>query len=233
MRPVSVCHGLERSTLITNAVYRRPPDSEPDHSGEVITGVGRSCVSAKVICLPSCSAARSASGMPVRFSRLWNPDTARCPFVVPDIARIASHTWASRASDGRPSAMPPRTTPFFAPGTRPTRSGRTSRPWWWRRANRPAARAPRARGNRAIVALDHDELREVHARNRVDAVGLPVAHHPMRVGQLVRSVVQQRHGDEILADAQVRRGKLAEPPRPASGTRRSRYGSARAAGSPE
>ena len=47
--------------LIVNGAYRRPPDSEPDHSGEVMTGTGATWVSAKVICLPSCSAERSAS----------------------------------------------------------------------------------------------------------------------------------------------------------------------------
>ena len=92
MRPVSVCQGFSRSTLMVNGEYRRPPDSEPDHSGEVITGVGAAWVSAKVICLPSCSAARSWSWVPVRFSRVLKPWTARWPFVVPDSARIASQT---------------------------------------------------------------------------------------------------------------------------------------------
>jgi hypothetical protein len=77
MRPVRVCHGLSRSTLMVKGEYRRPPDSDPDHSGDVMTGVGRDCVSANVTCLPSCSDDRSASSTPVRCSSLRKPCVAR------------------------------------------------------------------------------------------------------------------------------------------------------------
>jgi hypothetical protein len=74
---VRVWKGLERSMLIVNGEYRRPPLSDPDHSGEVMTGTGAAWVSAKVICLPSCSAERSCSWVPVRFSRFLKPWVAR------------------------------------------------------------------------------------------------------------------------------------------------------------
>ena len=45
-------------------------------TGMVITGTGAAWVSAKVICLPSCSAARSCSRWPVRFSRVLKPCSA-------------------------------------------------------------------------------------------------------------------------------------------------------------
>ena len=93
--------------------YRRPPDSEPDHSGLVMTGTGAAWVSAKVICLPSCSAARSCISWPVRFSRVLKPWVARWPLVVPESAMIVSATWVSFLSDGRPSATPPRMAPFL------------------------------------------------------------------------------------------------------------------------
>ena len=79
----------------------------------MITGTGRDWVSAKVICLPSCSAARSASREPVRFSSMRKPCDRKWPFVVPDSARIASQACKSRASDGPAVGEPPRTTPFL------------------------------------------------------------------------------------------------------------------------
>ncbi len=102
-----------RSTLMMNGEYRLPPVSDPDHSGEVITLRGRAWVSAKEIRLSSCSAARSASWVPVRRSSARKPSTASRPLVVPDSARIASQACTSRSSRGRPSATPPRTVPFL------------------------------------------------------------------------------------------------------------------------
>src|SRR5699024_11810413 len=42
LRPVKVCHGLSNSTLMEKAVYRRLLRLSADHSGDVMTCVGRS-----------------------------------------------------------------------------------------------------------------------------------------------------------------------------------------------
>jgi len=66
MRPLSVCQGFSRSTLIVKAAYARPSSSMPDHSGEVMTRRGWTCVSWKVMRVSSATSARSASGTPQR-----------------------------------------------------------------------------------------------------------------------------------------------------------------------
>ena len=108
-----MCQGFNLSTLIAKAVYLRPPCSDPDHSGLVITGTGLACVSAKVIRFPSLSKARSVSFCPVLFSRALNPATAILPLVVPDNARIVSHASTSLASDGLPAPTPVDATPLL------------------------------------------------------------------------------------------------------------------------
>ena len=75
-----------------------------------MTGTGRAWVSAKRICLPSCSAARSASGWPVRRSRTSEPVDGD-PAVGgagqrEDRLAGVDVAWSSA---GRPSATPPRT----------------------------------------------------------------------------------------------------------------------------
>ena len=55
---------LRRSMLMVNGLYRRPPLSEPDHSGEVMTGTGAAWVSAKVIFFSSEPSAGCGDGAP-------------------------------------------------------------------------------------------------------------------------------------------------------------------------
>ena len=88
------------------------PGSLRDDSCGVMTGWGRDWVPAKVFRRPSWSLARSASGLPVLRSSSLKPAVATWPLVVPDRARIASQACSARARLGRPSAMPPRATPF-------------------------------------------------------------------------------------------------------------------------
>ena len=128
MRPVRVCHGLSRSTLITNALYRRPPCSEPDHSGEVMTGCGRDRVSAKVMRLPDSPRDRSASSRPVRASSCSKPWVASRPLVVPDRVRMASHMRMSVSSRGRPRPAPERVSPLARSRTPISSSGLSSSP---------------------------------------------------------------------------------------------------------
>ena len=110
-----MCHGFSRSVLIVNGEYRRPWDSIPDHSGR---GDHHPRLRLRVLELDPIPFPRRreiASALtPVRASSDRNPSTASRPFVVPDSARIASHAYSTRSSDGRPSAIPPRTVPFFA-----------------------------------------------------------------------------------------------------------------------
>ncbi len=123
MRPESVCHGFSRSTLIVNAAYARPSSSMPDHSGEVITRRGWTCVSWNVIRVSSAISARSASGTPQRSSSDLKPATDRRPLVTPESARIVSATCCGRSSDGRPSATPPRAHAVRAASWATSRSG--------------------------------------------------------------------------------------------------------------
>ena len=95
--------------------WSRPPVSDPDHSGEVMTGTGAAWVSAKVIFFSSEPSARSCSCLPTRFSRVLKPCTASSPLVVPDSARMASAMRASVSIAGRPSAAPESKTPCLRP----------------------------------------------------------------------------------------------------------------------
>ena len=112
MRPVSVCQGFRCSTLIENAVYRRPPCSDPDHSGEVMTLTGRDDTSAKVMRDPAWSSASCAMRCPVFRSSCWKPCTESRPLVVPDSARIISHARTSVSSLVAPAVGPPATVPL-------------------------------------------------------------------------------------------------------------------------
>ncbi len=55
----------------------------------------------------------------------------------------------------------------------------------------------------AVVALDDDELGHRLAGNRLALPGLPVAHDPAGLCQLLGRVVEQRRGDEVAAHAEV------------------------------
>ena len=65
-------------------------------------------------------------------------------------------------------------------------------------------------GDGAVVALDLDQLGHGDARDRLALALLPVADDAVRVGHRVRGVVGQRHGDDVLAHAEVGGGELAE-----------------------
>ena len=213
-RPVRVCHGLSRSTLMVNGEYRRPPDSEPDHSGDVMTGVGAAWVSANVTCLPSCSAARSAS-WPAG-ALLQGVEALRWPGARwwCRTARGSPRTRARRAAGTaarRPA--PPRTSPFLLAQV-VDRPGQVERDALGRRAQRRGQRAERAElvGDRRVVALDDHQLRHRHARHRVALARLPVAHDARRGRHLVRGVVRERDRDDVLPDPEVRRRQRAERP---------------------
>ena len=118
-----MCHGLSRSTLIVNAAYARPSSSIPDHSGEVITRRGCTCVSWNVIRDSSAPSARSASGTPQRSSSERKPASASRPLETPESASIASAACSARSSDGRPSAAPPAARPLRAASHSTSRSG--------------------------------------------------------------------------------------------------------------
>ena len=65
-------------------------------------------------------------------------------------------------------------------------------------------------GHRAVVTLDLDELGHGDAGDRLALALLPVADDAVRVGHRVGGVVGERHGDDVLADAEVGGGELAE-----------------------
>ena len=83
-----------------------------------------------------------------------------------------------------------------------------------------------------VVALDHEQLRHRLARHRLALAGTPVAHLAEGLRDLVGGVVQERRGDEVAADAEVRLGQPRELCRDQAGTRPSRSSPPRAAGSP-
>ena len=59
------------------------------------------------------------------------PRPQAVPFVVPESARIASHAYSTRSKEGRPSAIPPRTVPFFAPSSSISCNGFHEAPLTW------------------------------------------------------------------------------------------------------
>ena len=81
------------------------------------------------------------------------------------------------------------------------------------RAQRVDQRSERVHllGDRAVVALDLDQLGHRDTGDRLALALLPVAHDAVRVGHRVGGVVRERHGHDVLADAQVGGRELAEP----------------------
>ena len=132
------------------------------------------------------------AGRPVRSSSERKPSTASRPLVVPERARIASQACSTRSSDGRPSAGPPRTTPFCRasqldllerlPGGALDGVAELS-------TQRPERAELRRHGR--VVALDHEQLRHRLARHRLALAGAPVAHLAERLRDLVGRVVQR------------------------------------------
>ena len=101
-RPVSVCQGLCRSTLMVNAEYVRSPDSSPDHSGLVSVCCGRPARRSSGC---GCRARRRPgrpAGSPTRCSSCSEPSVCQRPLVAPDRASIASATCGARR-EARPS----------------------------------------------------------------------------------------------------------------------------------
>ena len=148
-----------------------------------MTGVGRAWVSAKVICLPSCSAARSASFVPVRC--LQRAEPADGEMAVGGAGqrqdRLARQRVAGqrRACRRRRRRGPRRSSP---PG-RPAAACRSNVTPFVVAPRDVGERAERAqlRGDRGVVAFHHHQLGEVHPRHRVHAVGR-ASPRPRRLG---------------------------------------------------
>ncbi len=65
----------------------------------------------------------------------------------------------------------------------------------------------------AVVAFDNGQIRHGLARDRLALAGLPIEHHATWLHGLPGSVMQQRDGDDVFADAQVLGAHRRECPR--------------------
>ena len=188
IRPVSVCHGFLRSTLTVNGEYRRPPVWLPDHSGDVMTARGCTWVSAKLMRSPDRSAARSASGSPVRSS-------SACQACDGDLAVGGAGQRQDRLGEVHVAGQrrPPVARPAAdgAVGAAQVADGRSGDPGdaLDARAEAVGERAERGhlRRGRRVVALDGDQPRHGHAGHRLALAGLPVPHRAAGLRQLVRA----------------------------------------------
>ena len=212
MRPDSVCQGFSRSTLIVKAAYARPSSSMPDHSGEVITRRGCTCVSWNVIRVSSAQlreiGERDAAALLERaeaghreppvgdagqredgLGDVLGPLERR-----PPVGDAAVH----RPVGGLASCSTSRSGIHEALLTvEPSSLGeRTER--------RPLV------GDGAVVALDDGERRHRLARHRLALAGAPVADLAARLADLAGRVVQHRAADDVAAHAEVLGGQLRE-----------------------
>ncbi len=115
-------------------------------------------------------------------------------------------------SDGRPAAGPSGMTPFL-PASRAISSVGENGHSLGDHAEGLGQRAEgrHLRADRRVVALDDDELGRRLAGDEVDLAGLPVADDAAGDGHLVGGVVQQRHGDEVLAHVEVAGREVRDP----------------------
>ena len=149
--------------------------------------------------------------MPVRSSSCRKPSTARRPFVVPDRRKIVSATCLAvrslRAAVGDAAADDAVAAAELLDllGGLP----RDALPGDARVLDERPERGHLV-VDRAVVALDDDELGHRPSRDRLALAGLPVTDDPAGLGELLGRVVEQRRGDEVAAHAEVLLRQLLE-----------------------